>query len=279
MASKIFFKILLGLLSIQLYGQNVECKLMTYNIRLDTADDGEDNWHKRKDELCQFVIDQHLDFLGVQEALFHQVNYIDSSLKDFDYIGVGRDDGITGGEFMAIYYQKDRWRLLEDSTIWFSATPNLPSRGWDAGCHRVMTIGKFANLANDTLYVLNTHFDHVGVEARQKSALIINEFLSTISREIALILMGDFNLTPDDAVYQELIMSLFDTYDGATRLETISKGTFNGFKLKEVHDRRIDYLFVNEYVTTLKHQVPEPKTSMGRQLSDHFPVIAEVKIK
>lgn len=248
--------------------------IMTYNIRLDAASDGPNNWHHRKDDMIHFFHSENVDFIGVQEALSHQVNYLDQGLADYDYIGVGRDDGNEAGEYMAIFYKPEKWKMVQDSTVWLSENPDKPSRGWDAACNRVITIGIFQNGQGDTIQIYNTHLDHIGVEARKGSVDLISELFHFRTKRWPFYLIGDFNFTPDHMLYNRLSGLLTDA--------TVSdqpEGTFNGFSLDGSFDRRIDFIFYdNPSSISISSEVLYPKTKTGLQLSDHFPVKASFEL-
>ncbi|MBK8621519.1 MAG: endonuclease/exonuclease/phosphatase family protein [Saprospiraceae bacterium] len=251
-----------------------EIDVITYNVRLDAASDGADNWHHRKAEFAAYILEKNPDFLGVQEALLHQTLFLDTLLNDYDYIGVGRDDGLLSGEFMALFYRKT-WVLLQDTTIWLSDTPGIPSKALDAGCFRTCTAGLFTN-GRDTIKVFNTHFDHIGQKARILSAGIIQTLAEKLWPGFPAVVTGDFNVTPDNPVYGILTQNLLDVWRFHHHVE---EGTFNGFKKGEVFRDRIDYIFINEQLISLSCDIEHPFTSQGRQLSDHFPVISKLKFR
>ena len=254
-------------------------KVMTYNIRLDAASDGPDNWHQRKADLAAYIQTQHPDFLGVQEALWPQLRYLDSLLTDYDYIGVGRDDGVRAGEFMALFYKTDDWQLTRDSTFWLSATPGVCSRGWDAACHRTATVGDFRHASGQSIHLVNTHLDHVGQEARRQSIQLLTEHFKKQPSSIPSVLLGDFNFAPNDDLYQQLAASLTDTYTLARQRSVQDGGTWNGFRTNGPFERRIDYIFVRpQGVTVDRLEIDQPRTANNRQLSDHFPVIANLQL-
>jgi endonuclease/exonuclease/phosphatase family metal-dependent hydrolase len=256
-------------------------KLMTYNIRLDHAGDGADNWNFRKRELVQFLIDEDADFIGIQEGLWHQVQYMDSMMNEYEYIGVGRDDGKEEGEMMAIFYRYEDWTLKNYDTYWLSDQPEIPSRGWDAACNRTLTHGVFTNKkSNKEISITNTHLDHVGKEARKNSITQLGDHLQTIEKNIPIVLMGDFNFTPDDALYQQTIHFIEDCYSVSDTVFSDHPGTFNGFRVDPPYERRIDYIFADvEHLTILNHKTMTPMSINGRHLSDHFPVVVECSIK
>jgi endonuclease/exonuclease/phosphatase family metal-dependent hydrolase len=159
-----------------------------------------------------------------------------------------------------------------------SETPDVISKGWDAACHRVCTQGVFTDKKGSKIIVLNTHFDHTGQEARENSARLILKRIQSLDKDIPLVLMGDFNVEPDNPVYTELSVVLRDAgaiSQGFSR----ARGTFNAFKLKDYKNRRIDYIFYQPRLVLLEYEVAHPLTQKGRQLSDHFPVFAKLKFE
>ena len=259
-------------------GQSV--KVMTYNIRLDYEGDNEDNWHQRKRELADYILKEDPDFVGVQEALYHQVAFLEGALRNYKYIGVGRDDGKRAGEFMALFYKADQWTPTVDSTFWLSESPDVPSMGWDAGCFRVCTFGVFENEKGKSIAVFNTHFDHVGKLARQESVAVIKSHIEAFRKKYPTVLIGDFNVEPSDPVYLAITNFLKDSRTATSDRKESFEGTFNGFKITDDFERRIDYIFVDEKkIGVKKYTADIPLTKKGRQLSDHFPIIIELEIK
>ena len=113
--------------------------IMTYNVRMNTPDDGVNAWPLRKDKVTGLLKFHQADLFGVQEALLVQMNDLKASLPGFDCFGVGRDDGKEAGEFMTIFFRKSRFEKLDAGTFWLSPTPDKPGLGWDAVCNRTCT--------------------------------------------------------------------------------------------------------------------------------------------
>jgi endonuclease/exonuclease/phosphatase family metal-dependent hydrolase len=251
-------------------------KLMTYNIRYANPNDGPNYWENRKEKLAHLIRYYDPAFLGIQEGLLHQVKYLDSCLVSYNYIGVGRDDGKQKGEFCALYYDKNLYRLIKDATFWLSETPDNPSNGWDANLNRVCTYGLFEHIHTKTrIWVLNTHFDHRGKLARENSArLILIKIGQLKNDDMPLVLMGDFNATPDDKPIQILTSELSD---GAAITEKPlygPPGTSNGFRDGEIV-RRIDYLF-SRNVRVLSYAHIDDRRDNNLHVSDHQPVLMEI---
>lgn len=253
-------------------------KVMSYNIRLDAESDKENNWHHRKAELAKWVGSENVDFLGVQEALPHQMDYLDSTWQNMSYVGVGRDNGHRAGEFSAVFYDSQKWNISSTNTYWLSENPHQPGLGWDAVCNRVFTWAVFENATKQRVLVINTHFDHVGKEARKNSIVQITDFVKQFEPQLPTVVMGDFNFTPDNECYPVIESRMTDASKFAKTAENGKAGTFNGFQTKGDFDRRIDYLFINDLVKPVNYEMQQPKTKVNLQLSDHFPVSLTFKI-
>ena len=258
-----------------------EVKIMSYNIRLDIKADGENRWDARKNQVATLMKYHEADFMGLQEVQHHQLHFLQENLADYAYIGVGRDDGKEGGEYSCIFYKKDRFTVLEQGTFWLSTTPETPSKGWDAAYPRVCTYGLFKDKkTKQKFWVLNTHLDHVGKEARKNSVALILEKLKSLNTKNRLaFLTGDFNSHPTDEPILVATSTLADTR-AISKLVYGAPDTWNGFKFLEKLDGCIDYVFVNnkdkvevqKFVTlTDSYDLKYP--------SDHLPVMATVLIK
>lgn len=272
----IVFAVILLLGSGVFYGQNV--KLMTYNIRLDVASDGENAWPNRKDYFTSQIRFYSPDIFGVQEALPNQVIDIASALPPYNKFGVGREDGGTG-EACTIYYKKDRFKVQDPNTFWLSETPNVVSRGWDAACNRVCTYGLFTDLkTKKTFWVFNLHLDHMGEEARVKGVQLALSKIQTInSKKYPVFLMGDFNSEPNTKQILEIKKVMNDTREVSIEKPFGPAGTFNGFKHDKPVTLLIDYIFVsqNSGLKIKKHAVLSDSKDL-KYPSDHLPVLIEI---
>ena len=150
-----------------------------FNIRYENRKDKEqgDGWDSRAQHLYDLVNYEGWDIFGVQEALYGQVNDLAANLDGYDYIGVGRQDGSTKGEFVPIFYRKSRIKCLDQGCFWLSETPEvIGSKGWDAKYPRICTWGQFKDLkSGKKFWMFNLHLDHRGVEARRQSCHLVLE--------------------------------------------------------------------------------------------------------
>lgn len=277
----------------------------SYNIRYDNSDDRKEGngWPKRCQVICDMLNFEQPDIFGAQEVLVNQIHDLRKGLDDYDYIGVGRDDGKEAGEYAAIFYKKDKLKLLKEGHFWLNETPEKPVLGWDAACVRICTWGQFKETKNNMkFYFFNLHMDHVGIVARREAAKLVVRKIKEIARNNApVILTGDFNVDQHDEIYQIFIQSgiLKDTYTAA-RLRFAENGTFQGFKSNLMTDSRIDHIFVskkfqvnayairtdgywtenNDTELTKEGNAPQEidfRKYTHRLPSDHYPVFAKIK--
>jgi len=251
--------------------------LISYNIRYDNNWDVENSWSLRKNSIRQLLNDYNPSIFGIQEGLLNQVDFIDSALIKYDYVGVGRDDGKMEGEFCAIYFDTTRYKIRNNSTFWLSETPDVVSVGWDAALERICTYGLFENkTSGEEFWVFNTHFDHLGVIARKKSsALILKKIKEINTQSLPVILMGDFNSIPDSDPIKILKNDLIDALQISLENLEGPQGTFNGFDMMLPIDNRIDYIFTKN-VKVLSYRHIDDRLNNNRHISDHLPVMIEI---
>lgn len=274
--------ILTGLLLLSLVITCIAQKPMnviTYNIRYNTPSDKENAWSNRREEVIKLLKHHNADIFSVQEALYDQIMDLKEGMSGFNYVGVGRDDGNINGEFSAIYYNSNRYILIENGTFWLSKTPKIPSKSWDAALNRICTWAKFKEKETlKTFYIFNTHFDHKGVKARMESAILILKKIGEISgRKDPVILTGDFNLTPSEKPLALIRQKLKDSRQITRTIPQGPEGTFNGFDFAGKLENRIDYIFVNKLITVNKYSVLTDSKD-GRYPSDHLPVLTELQL-
>ena len=252
--------------------------IISYNIRYDNNWDIENSWKIRRNKISQILVQYSPSIIGIQEGLLNQVQYIDSSLIDYDYVGVGRDDGKKKGEFCAIYFDTTRYVLLKNSTFWLSETPDTISVGWDAALERICTYGLFKDrITKKEFWVFNTHFDHIGVVAREKSSELILKRIDKINRQsLPVVLMGDFNSTPNSPPVKELKTELSDALKISLEKLQGPRGTFNGFNEDLLIEKRIDYIFTND-LKVISYTHINDRLNNNRHISDHLPVMIKIQ--
>lgn len=251
--------------------------VMTYNIRLDTPQDSVNQWPKRTHKVYALIKKYDPDLIGLQEVLHHQLMDLLKNLPAYTYIGVGRDDGKTKGEYSAILYKKDRFKALNQNTFWLSETPEVPgSKSWDAAITRVASWGTFKDLkSNEEFLMINTHFDHIGKEARKNSANLLKEKAAEIAKDFPLIITGDFNCTRDEPPYITIMnptgVSLTDPAPANP------PGTFCSFRVNSIECRGIDYIFHSQKWKSEDYRVIQDNDGKYYP-SDHLPVMVRLTL-
>jgi len=273
---KLFFGLMFA--SSLVFSQDL--KVMTYNIRLSLESDKENSWNNRKEDALALMSYYHPDYFGVQEAVPQQMTDIKTSLKDYDYVGVGRDDGKNQGEYSAIFYDKNKLEVLKSGTFWLSETPEKPSKGWDAAYNRVCTYAFFKiKKTGKQFLAMNLHFDHVGDVARVNSAKLILEKLKELNpKNLPLTLTGDFNLTDDSEPIKIISKSLDNAFYHSKKPHYGPIGTFTAFDVNTVPKERIDYIFVKGFDVLSNRTINDRRENLLYP-SDHFPVLTEIKFK
>lgn len=246
-------RIVFSLLLIALVSFSLSAQLLvgSYNIRYKNGGDSVNGnvWEKRCQVICDQVNFMAPEIFGTQEVLHGQLIDMQARLDGYDYIGVGRDDGKTQGEYEAIFYKRACLRLLDQGHFWLSETPDKPGLGWDAACVRICSWGKFAKMTatdDEAFFFFNLHMDHVGVVARREAAKLIVVKIREIAHDAPVIVTGDFNVDQTNEIYSIFVESgiLKDSYQAA-RLRFAENGTFNSFNVDLYTSSRIDHVFVS----------------------------------
>ena len=284
----LFFLLLFAIAFDQSTAQHTSFRVMSFNIRLPVQSDGINYWDLRRPLVASTIRYHEADIIGVQEAFRRQLDEMTTDLPEYGWFGLCRTDGSVlpdpDGEFSAILYRKDRFERLDGNTFWLSETPEVAgSKGWDAAFPRIVTWAKFKDMKSGKLFFyFNTHFDHMGEQAREESARLILQKINEIAGKEPVILSGDFNSTDTSKPYQ-LLTDQQSTY-GMTDALYVSKSPHHGplgsfsssFTLPGVGDYRIDFIFIRNRITVLKHAILSDSWD-GRLPSDHLPVLAELQ--
>lgn len=286
----------------KVFGQT-ELKIATYNIRNDNSNDVKqgNGWEKRLPVITDLVAFNDFDIWGAQEVLHNQLNDLLERLPQYAFVGVGRDDGSTAGEYAPIFYKEKNFKVVEEGNFWLSEIIDEPNKGWDAALPRICTYAKFSDVETENyLWVFNLHLDHVGIVAREKSCELVLSRIKEIAGDETVVLMGDFNVDQNNKIYSILNHSkvIHDSYEVAD-IKYAWNGTFNAFDPNLMTESRIDHIFVTPDVNVLSYAVltdtyrskkgegedvkkgdfPEElsfKAYEARLPSDHFPVTIKV---
>lgn len=253
--------------------------IASFNIRFSEATcDGLNAWDNRKEEVRDLIGYYNWDIVGMQEVCDEQFDYL-TSLENYDFEGEARDDG-NNSEYCPIFYKKDLFEKEAGGTFWLSDTPDQMSRGWDAAINRICTWVRLKDKESGTVFMfLNTHLDHIGEEARVKSAELISEWIKDHGADLPVLLSGDFNVEPGEAPYAIISEQLVDTREKSVEKHYGPRGTFTDFDFYKRWTEllELDYLFVSDHVDVLKTRTIVDHFDR-RYPSDHFPISALVKL-
>jgi endonuclease/exonuclease/phosphatase family metal-dependent hydrolase len=269
----------------------VAVRVMSFNIRYDNPNDGEDGWEKRRDFLADTVRAYRPDLLGMQEVLATQGDFIQEKLTDYGFVGAGRDDGKRKGESSPILFRKDRFDLLAHGQWWLSPTPEkVGSKGWDAALPRIVTWARLRDRSSGVAFLwFNTHWDHVGNMARVESGKLMRRLIEENrgDPDLPAIVTGDFNSTEDTPQYQSLTvgdgtgpdagLKLIDAYREVHPQREPEEASFNGFKGTR-QGLRIDWILHSEQWVAKSASIDRTQRN-GHTPSDHYPVTAELELK
>lgn len=280
----------------------------SYNIR--NSNDGDakkgNGWVRRCPVICDQVEWVGFDVFGMQEVKHNQLEDMLAGLPDYDYEGVGRDDGKQEGEYSPIFYKKERFKKLEGGTFWISETPEkVGVKGWDAALPRICSYVHLQDkVTKKRFWFFNLHMDHVGVEARREGAKLIAKKITEMCGKEPAFVTGDFNVDQHNEAYRTILNTgiLYDSYEVADK-KFATTGTFNSFDSNLFTESRIDHIFVTEHVTVNNYAVltdgywtPNEKSAKTRKgeaapqeinfsehqhrcPSDHYPIAAKITFK
>ena len=269
---------------------NCQVRWGTFNIRLQNAGDEKAGygWSVRKDRVANYIKENHIDIVGMQEVLHPQLQDLLERLPEYDYVGVGRTDGKTKGEYSPVFFLKEKFEVLEKGNFWLSETPDVAgSKGWDAALERIASYAKLKDKATGKIFMaVNTHFDHVGVVARRESAKLIMRKIQEIVGSRPAVVTGDFNVAEDDEAY--ITMTTSQTVNGKTSdfkfldayhmtaNHTGTTYTYHDFcRISPLQCEKIDFIFITPNIRVNHSHIEEPNPKA--MLSDHNPHWADLE--
>jgi endonuclease/exonuclease/phosphatase family metal-dependent hydrolase len=255
-------------------------RVATFNIRYGAANDGEDRWEKRKDLLLRTIAKMDADVIGMQEVVDFQFDELQKAMPEYEFVGVGRNDGKRAGEFVPVCFKSKKFEKVTEGHFWLSEEPDTPgSKGWDAALPRVTTWVRLRDRATmKTILFVSTHFDHKGPKAREESAKLLRARVESLAGSRPAIVVGDFNATEDGRAYANLLgkegdpWRLTDSFRSAHPKRERGEGTFHGFTGDRQRDR-IDWIVHTSHFKTISSEIVYDSES-GHYPSDHFPVTA-----
>jgi endonuclease/exonuclease/phosphatase family metal-dependent hydrolase len=259
--------------------------VMSFNIRYGTASDGENRWENRREAVFGLLGSEDPDLIGVQEALAFQLDEMRAASPVYGIVGVGRTDGRRDGEFAAILFRRDRFQVAASGTFWLSDTPEVvASRSWGNTIPRICTWARFIDRDGRAFWLYNVHLDHQSQPSRERSVgLLLERIAVRPALDEPVIITGDFNAGEDNPAMAPLIGSpggrppRFADAFRVRHSDATTVGTFTGFEIGRTSGPKIDYVLVEPDVEVVSAEIVRTVTD-GRYPSDHFPVVARVRL-
>jgi endonuclease/exonuclease/phosphatase family metal-dependent hydrolase len=273
--------------------EGLDVRIMTFNIRYGSANDGENHWTNRRDMVFDVIRDQHSDVIGLQEALRFQIDEIRKAVPAYGEIGVAREDGRIDGEYSAILYRADRFGMAEAGTFWLSDTPDVAgSSHWGNACVRICTWARLIeNKSGKAFYIFNTHLDHVSQPSREKSAALLAQRIHSRNHKDPVVVTGDFNAGEDNPAIRylkgETAVEGSDGHQAKTPVPIVDTFRVLHPNVEDVRTghafrgrrqgNKIDYVLAPPGAKVLEAQILYDNVD-GRYPSDHFPVTARLRL-
>jgi endonuclease/exonuclease/phosphatase family metal-dependent hydrolase len=257
-------------------------RVATYNMRNDNRSDSlaGNGWQQRYPYIANLIQFHDFDIFGTQEVLYHQILDLSKMLPEYDFYGIGRDDGKDAGEHSEIFYKNDKFKMLAHGDFWLSETPDKPGLGWDATCcNRICSWVLLQDKkSKKKFYVFNTHYDYQKDLARNESSKLMLRKIQQIAGSNPVIFMGDLNGGNDSEWYKTITNSGFlkDTYV-QVKNPYANNGSFNAFGKAVNSNEIIDHIFISNQFSVEKWGILTD-TYHGKYPSDHFPVLVVLKL-
>lgn len=255
-------------------------KIVTFNVGGDFISEGPNQWKNRWPLVKQFLSKEYPDILCMQEVLINQLNEIKTCFKMYNMVGVSRVDGKTKGDFVPVFYRRDKFEHITSGTFCLSQKPDsIGFIGWDAKYPRIATWVNLRNIkTEDVVFVVNVHLDNVGKVARENSMKLILDKIRSLSKSQKIILTGDFNDIVSSNVHKVASQGgLIDTYLVSPKKKGV-RYTFHQFGEKELEKRyKLDYIFTSGNIKILSTNIPKETPQSGVFISDHNPIVVKMK--
>lgn len=254
-------------------------RVMTFNLRFASAQPPH-AWPARRPVMKRLIEREAPDVVGTQEGLYAQLRDLAADLPAYDWIGLGREGG-SRGEFMAVFFRRDKFESVAFDHFWLSDTPEVVgSMTWGNRYRRMVTWVRLRERATGREFEFwNTHLDHEVEAARAKAAALIAERLARVDPHTPLLLVGDFNcLAAASAPYAILTeqAGLTDAWLAAARRTNDGLNTFHGYQPPKRAGERIDWILARRPSAVAEAAILDYAEN-GQTPSDHFPVTATVR--
>ena len=253
-------------------------KCVSFNIKCDDtiADLSEEKlWKNRQENVANEILELNADLIGLQEVMPHQYDYLKDKLQSrYGSVYCSRDVNAQNGEGCPIFYDLNKFELLEEKTFWLSETPDVhASISWNSRWPRICTYVILKDkTSNKTLAFFNTHLDHKSDDARTNGVKLI---LSIIEKyNLPTIMMGDFNSTKQNMAYQIASQNLCDV--NINNDESITFHLWGHPEILESGKTNIDYVFEKGFAVKTYKVIDDIENAI--LISDHYAILTELEL-
>ncbi|MBI3722526.1 endonuclease/exonuclease/phosphatase family protein, partial [bacterium] len=258
-------------------------KVMTFNVRFDFEEDGQNRWKNRVDLVAECVRESKVSVVCFQEDKPDQVSDLKQRLPGWKFAGRGRNAN-GSGEHCSVAFDVSQWQLVESGDYWLSDTPEKPgSITWGTKYPHKVTWARLESTKDARAQVVfsSTHYDELkeNAQVRSKSSACIREWISQHVPKDNLVHCGDHNSGADEEAHRILVADapapqLTDAWDAIKPAEPFP-GTDHDFTGKG-KKKRIDWILTSGGVAGRSIKI-DRYSKNGRWPSDHFPLVGELE--
>jgi endonuclease/exonuclease/phosphatase family metal-dependent hydrolase len=257
----------------------MEICLITCNIRFDNPADGANSWKNRRDFLSQTLLKYNPSLIATQEGRYHQISELNLSLESFQIIDQHRS-WIGERMYPTLFAKQGVFEHLASGDLWLSETPEVAgSLSFNSTFPRLMTWTRIQlKGSEENILIVNTHLDHVKQETRiEQAKVLVNQIHRLWDQKSALIIMGDFNDSPDSSVMKIIFKEFPFLNDAWRQFNSNEETSHHAFKGEIQNGSRIDWILIDKKFT-IQSCLMDKSNLNGLYPTDHFPVICQIKI-
>lgn len=253
-----------------------DVRIVSFNLRC--ANDIYGSVEGRGELITAAIAQYEPDSFGVQEATSKWLNILQDKLGDkYAYVAQMRD-GKSSSESSAVFYNKDKYELIDSGTIWLSDTPEVfASKFTLSFCPRIATWAVLQNKASGKQYThINTHLDHILESVRVKQVKVLqNKISELMTMGYPVVCTGDFNTKQDADAYNQMKEMLKDSKFIAE--ESDDGATYINYGRNALETKPIDFVFVSDGIKVNSYKIIDEKIDR-MYLSDHAGLCVDIEL-
>lgn len=256
-------------------------KVLTFNLRTDFLLDINNRWNRRKEVVYEIMNNNDYDIIGVQELNNKMFKDLASEISNYNIVGKPRSSKyfIERNDILV----SKRHRILKHCTFWLSDKPDkIGSAVWYSVFPRICTTALIELEDGNIIRVYNTHLDFLLPKAREYGLKKIGEYIENQREkdDYPAILMGDLNAGPKSRAITEFTQGKYSS-KRFVAVQDYNKEIYNNTTLSKFKGLKkglhIDYIFVSDEFNIINNEIIYYNKN-GRYPSDHYPMMAELKL-